>query len=251
MKWGVGLGAFLVAAGAIAALLIWGMTGLPAFGRYPGPYGPAVVAGPMRARHADNAVTTVVMDVRAVDTGGEEMILYAAVIGVLMLLRPRAGDDAAPPGEEGDVDRLAPSTAVRAVAALLVAPAAVLGEYVVYHGQITPGGGFQGGVILAAPLLLLLLAYRRRVFARLHRQSGWEVGQAIALVLFLGYGFLGPASRSKGFFTNFLPHGATGTDFSAGSIPLLNVVSGGAVATAVVLVVIDLLRERRGVHPPK
>jgi multicomponent Na+:H+ antiporter subunit B len=35
----------------------------------------------------------------------------------------------------------------------------VLGFYIILHGHLTPGGGFQGGVIVAAGVALVFLAY--------------------------------------------------------------------------------------------
>lgn len=35
----------------------------------------------------------------------------------------------------------------------------ILGFYIILHGHLTPGGGFQGGVIVAAGVALVFLAY--------------------------------------------------------------------------------------------
>jgi multicomponent Na+:H+ antiporter subunit C len=78
--------------GAFGALLVWALYGLPAFGHYRGPYGNVVNRIVVPERHATNAVGTTVFDIRAVDTMGEELILFAAVVGVVMLLR-RTGED--------------------------------------------------------------------------------------------------------------------------------------------------------------
>jgi multicomponent Na+:H+ antiporter subunit B len=232
---------FAVAAAGLAVLLAWGVGGLPAFGRYPGPYGDRVARLAVPARHATNATTTVVMDVRAVDTAGEELILFAAVVGLLMLLRTKPGEvDRASPAPQG---RTAPSTPVRITTSALVAPAAVLGLYVVAHGQITPGGGFQGGVLLAAPSVLVLLAGRTRAFDRLHRQQAWETAQSVAVTGFLVVGLLGLVQPARAFLANFLPLGSPATVFSAGTIPVLNVLAGVAVATAVVLVIVRVLHQ--------
>lgn len=49
------------------------------------------------------------------------------------------------------------SVIVRTTAKLLVPFIQVFGLYVVFHGAKSPGGGFQGGAILAASLILLRL----------------------------------------------------------------------------------------------
>ena len=49
------------------------------------------------------------------------------------------------------------SVTVRTVAKLLIPVIQVFGVYVVFHGSKSPGGGFQGGAILAAGLILARL----------------------------------------------------------------------------------------------
>jgi multicomponent Na+:H+ antiporter subunit B len=235
---------FVVAAAGFALFLIWGLGGLPSFGHYPGPYGPQVDQQAYNSRHATNAVTTVVMDIRGVDTAGEELILLAAVVGVLMLLREQRNEDAElPPAEHRDPARVDVSNAVGTAAMWLVAPAAMLGLYVVGHGQLTPGGGFQGGIVLGVPSALVLLSGRRKTFDRWHSPLPWEIAQAIAVFAFLGLGFAGLASSRHAFLANFLPYGVTGTEFSAGTIEILNVIAGVAVSTAVVLLLVALLHQ--------
>ena len=78
---------FLVAAAVAGGLLLWGLTGLPDYGVYPGPYGDVLNAVAVGERKATNVVAAVTFDYRGVDTMGEEYILFAAVIGVAILLR--------------------------------------------------------------------------------------------------------------------------------------------------------------------
>lgn len=240
---------FIVAAAGAAALAAWGGSGLPRFGHYPGPYGDQVIQKAEPLRHATNAVTTVVMDMRAVDTAGEEMILLAAAVGVLMLLRKLAGERDVEPRDNIAGRRFDPSSPVRTVSAALVAPVMLLGLYIVFHGQLTPGGGFQGGVILAAPSILVFLAARYRSYERLHVPVRWEIAQAICVSAFLGLGFAGMIIAGP-FLQNVLPLGVTGTVFSAGNIPVLNVVAGPAVATAIVLIATELLQQVTEVRGP-
>jgi multicomponent Na+:H+ antiporter subunit B len=235
--------AFLAAAVAVAVIFLWGVYGLPSFGHYPGPYGDEVVRSALHDRHATNAVTSVVMDIRAVDTAGEELILFAAAVGVIMLLRKQRGERlVAPPAFAEGRHPIPPSNPVRVVSAALIAPAVILGLYLVGHGQLTPGGGFQGGVVLAVPSVLVFLAARIRSFERLHPGPTWEIAQAIAIAAFLGVGVVGLIDEDA-FLANVLPFGTTGTVYSAGTIPVLNVIAGPAVATAIVLILIELLEQ--------
>ena len=51
------------------------------------------------------------------------------------------------------------SPIVRTTARLLFPFTFLFGAYVVIHGHLTPGGGFPGGVIIAASFVMLVLAY--------------------------------------------------------------------------------------------
>src|ERR687887_806549 len=164
------LGLFGVSGVALAALLVWAFTGLPAFGTFNGEYGWILIDVAGKERHVTNVVASVVFDYRGFDTLGEEFILFAAVMGVAMLLR-EARDDRERPYDEVRSD------AVRAIGLLLVGPTVVFGLYLVAHGYLTPGGGFQGGVAVAAGFLLLYAAGRYRSYRAASPRSLVELGE--------------------------------------------------------------------------
>src|SRR3954454_9391348 len=148
---------FAVSAAGLAVLLTWAFAGVPDFGAYPGRYGriAAQIAVPERA--ATNTVTFTAFDLRAVDTLVEEFIVFAAAIAAVALLRHQRGE---PEREARPDDVLRPltSSAVRVMGAALVGPTVVIALNLVAHGAITPGGGFQGGVVLAAGAVILVAA---------------------------------------------------------------------------------------------
>jgi len=116
-----------------------------------------------------------------------------------------------------------PSTEiVRNGADIMVPLIALFATYIVVHGHLGPGGGFQGGAVAASCALLLLLAkpeYRIKL-AQLSVMESLS-GLFIVLVGIGGIVFAG------GFLDNkILPLGEFGTLFSAGSIPVLSVLLG-------------------------
>ena len=78
---------FVPALGVLFALLLWGFVGMPDFGHYRGPYGFVLDRVATPERHVTNVVNATTYDYRGFDTMGEEFILFAAVIGVVLLLR--------------------------------------------------------------------------------------------------------------------------------------------------------------------
>jgi multicomponent Na+:H+ antiporter subunit B len=123
---------------------------------------------------------------------------------------------------------------------VLVGPVVVLGVYVVTHGHISPGGGFQGGVILASGLLLAYAAGQVVALKRVEPTSLVEVAEAsgamaYALVAIGGLVFASAA------LANFLPLGTSGELLSSGTIAVLSVAVGVEVTGAVALILTEFL----------
>lgn len=73
---------------------------------------------------------------------------------------------------------------------LLVPFIQLFGLYIIVHGHYSPGGGFQGGVVLGASFILLALAFDLRTSTRyLSERANMLLGNAGVLV-YVGTGFL-------------------------------------------------------------
>ena len=113
----------------------------------------------MPQRHATDVVSAVSFDYRGIDTLFEEFILFAAVAGVSVLLRPLADETRQLPVDEAPDRRIPPPSPTVGFFAVVVAPLlVVVGLETVTHGQISPGGGFQGGVVVASAVYVIYLA---------------------------------------------------------------------------------------------
>lgn len=253
MTAGVRRAVFLVSAAVAAGLWCWGAWGLPGFGRYPGPYGPVINHLVTGQRHVTEAVAAVTFDYRGFDTLGEEFILFTAAVGAAVLLRDlreEHGRQAEPEGAQTRPARETPDAteAIRVAGQVLAAPVVVLSMYIVTHGHLTPGGGFQGGVIMAAAAFLILLTGRQVDLAPLLDRGPAELGDAIGAMGFAAVG-LAVLGLGGAYLQNLLPLGATGQLDSGGFIPIINALVGLEVASALVLIVSELLtqlQKRRG-----
>ena len=240
---------FAVSGSGLFALLLWGFAGLPDFGDYAGPYGDILNRVAVPERSNTDVVTAVNFDYRAFDTLGEEFILFAAVVGVASLLRTLRGERARRPDDDAP-GRHVPETSltIRLAGLILVAPTVLIGIYVVAHGHQTPGGGFQGGVILATALLLTYLSAdyltMRRVGPTWLIEAAEGAGAA-GLVLIAVAGL----AAGGAFFENVLGKGTPGELPSAGLIPLSNLAVGLAVTGGFAFMVSEFLQQtlvRRG-----
>jgi multicomponent Na+:H+ antiporter subunit B len=246
------VGLFAVAAGGLLALLLWGFSGLPDFGDYRGPYGDILNRVAVPERSTTDVVTAVNFDYRAFDTLGEEFILFAAVVGVASLLRTLRGERERSPDDDAAGRRAPPTSLVVRLAGLaLVAPTVLIGIYIVAHGHQTPGGGFQGGVILATALLLTYLSADYMTMRRVGPTPLIEAGEGSGGAAFVGIALAGLVGAGV-FFENVLPKGTPGELPSAGTIPLSNVAVGLAVTGGFAFMLSEFLqqtlvrRRRRG-----
>jgi multicomponent Na+:H+ antiporter subunit B len=227
----------------LLAALGWGFSGMPAFGHFHGAYGRLLNSVVVPERHTTNAVTAVVFDYRGFDTMGEEFILFASVVGVVLLLR----EEREPPREEIDPVR---SDAIQVFGVVMVGVVAIVGLWVAAFGLITPGGGFQGGVVFAGALALVFLACGYQPWRRFGREQaldGFEGGGAAAYVV-LGIAAL---VASAPFLHNVLGNGDVGGLNSGGSMSILNWAVAIEVAAANLVLYTEFIESYLVPHLPE
>lgn len=251
MSMRVRLAVFAVAGLGVVALLLWGVSGLAPFGHYPGPYGDVLNALAVAQRHVTNIVAAVNFDYRGVDTIGEEFIFFTCVVAVVVLMRRERDEQEIDEPEHRDPDNQAvASDAVRAFCLALVGPAVLLGLYIVTHGALTPGGGFQGGTILGGAFILIFLAGEYAVFRAVVPTTRTEIGDAIGAGGFVVVGLAG-LIEGAAYLTNVLPLGTAGKLNSAGTIPLINLAVGLEVGAGLLLLFSEFFEQALLVRPAK
>ncbi len=176
-----------------------------------------------------NAVTTVVVFFRGFDTLGEIAVLFIAALGIGLMLSSHS--------REAHKEE---SNFILQKASKLLFPIIVLfGVYVMIYGHLSPGGGFQGGVIIASGVLLLLISDEN--FEIPHSIiSTLETFAGISYVLI---GLIGLLVIDK-FLGNFLPHNISemGMLLSGGIIPLVYIVVGIKVGSEMSLIVQHMIK---------
>ena len=118
--------------------------------------------------------------------------------------------------------------------------------YIILHGHLSPGGGFQGGVLIVALVALICLGhgYQKTIetfsYHLLHTTEGY------ASIFYVALGLLGVAMGAH-FAENVLyRQGAIGSLYSAGTIFWMNVTVGVKVITGVgsiSLLMLSVLRD--------
>jgi energy-converting hydrogenase B subunit I len=126
------------------------------------------------------------------------------------------------------------SKIVRTVANQLMAFVLVFGLYVIMHGHVTPGGGFQGGAIIASGVVMLIVAFGSGQIKKFLRERRLSLVESSGALLFILIAFAGIGTV---FFYNFLvgsrifggipPTGPNPGDvWTGGVIPVMNLAVG-------------------------
>ncbi|MDY6801368.1 MAG: Na(+)/H(+) antiporter subunit B [Bacteroidota bacterium] len=164
---------------------------------------------------AANLVTAVIVTYRGLDTLGEVTILFlsAAIVSFLLKIETSTTDER----------KLRATSEILDTASKVLVPVIFLfGIYVFINGHLTPGGGFQGGAIIASGLVLILLS-------KPLRQISHRLISIIESISGLSFVLLGVAGIlfAAGFLDNrILSLGEFGTIFSAGLIPIIYIFVG-------------------------
>ncbi len=142
------------------------------------------------------------------------------------------------------------STVVRTITDFIFGFIIVFGIYIIIHGHLTPGGGFQGGAVVASGFALFFVAFTHD-FNRKKPQKLYGMFESIGLIIFILLAFFG---IYKTFFYNFLANSGSlfgmtirpginpGYFNTGGVVPLMNMAVGFEVACGLSLIVYLLYR---------
>jgi len=179
---------------------------------------------------AVNIVTSVVVNYRGFDTLGEVTVLFIATIGLGAVLTASGREK---------IRKTEPASLVLYTGCRLLFPLILIfGTYIFIHGHLTPGGGFQGGAIIASGFLLIYLGCRERRISRV----AFNLAESLGGLIFVVIGLLGLAFGDY-FLSNFLPKGTANTLFSAGIIPIIYIAIGLKVGSELASIIDNLIEE--------
>jgi len=135
----------------------------------------------------------------------------------------------------------------------------IFGLYVVVHGHLSPGGGFQGGAVMATGAALLIVAHNYKDITSRIRKNAMKICETAGLLMFITAGLSALATggaflnnwmaHNGGLFSTPVAYGANpGVLTSAGLIPLLNIAVGIEVLGGLTVILLYMLS---GVKEPE
>ena len=224
----------------LGLLMLWGCSGLPPFGDYAGPYGDVLNAAAPVERQVQNVVTAINFDYRGIDTLGEEYMLFAAVAATALLLRRLRTEDEHEGKDQHEARQAGDELHVWGIG--VIGCTLLFGVYMVVHGSTSPGGGFQGGCILASAWLVVFLSGDVHLMHRVTSEKAVQLVEALGAGM---YAAIGLAMMVMGglFLQNVLPLGQMGSPLSGGMIAAINAAVGVEVTAGFVLILLEFLRQ--------
>lgn len=137
---------------------------------------------------------------------------------------------------------------IQTICRLLIPPIQLFALYVIAHGHHSPGGGFQGGCILAASFILLVIAYDLQEMKRRMSEKVNIIFCSLGVIIYSGIGLLCMLLGS-----NYLDYGILHTILpvepaEARSLGILGIEIGVGIAVMAVMVSIFLNIASGGEH---
>jgi multicomponent Na+:H+ antiporter subunit B len=199
------------------ALLLYGTAEFPDWGD---PTSPAsthlsndYIEKAVEQTQVPNLVTAVLADYRGFDTMFETAVIFCAGLACFILLRDfgekkerfyrhtptgvilhvKNSTKTLPVGKEFehmDKDWVPPDLIIKTVCRILIPFIQIYAMYVVAHGDFSPGGGFQGGVIFGSSLILLAISYDLKTLLNRVKEKVLGIYAAVGVLIYVGIAVL-------------------------------------------------------------
>ncbi|MCP4718128.1 MAG: Na(+)/H(+) antiporter subunit B [Desulfobacteraceae bacterium] len=165
----------------------------------------------MEETQVPNLVTAVLADYRGFDTMFETAVVFCAGLACFLLLRDfrpkkdhyyrhvptgvvlhfkgsanplKAGNEF----EAVDKDWVPSDIIIKTVCRILIPFIQIYALYVVAHGDFSPGGGFQGGVIFGSSFILLAISYNLKTLMKRITEKFLGIFSATGVLIYVGIG---------------------------------------------------------------
>jgi len=176
----------------IGLLLAWATQDFPRWGDPHSPASSSSVSSHFIANtgvdtEVPNMVTAVLADYRGFDTMLETVVVFIAGLAVFSILK--GGPKQRTRDREFVVD-FEPDLIVTNTVRLIVPVIQIFAFYVLAHGHVSPGGGFQGGVAMGASFILVALAWDLKTALLRFSIDRCFMVAALGIVIYAGIGFL-------------------------------------------------------------
>ncbi|MFO7814132.1 MAG: hydrogen gas-evolving membrane-bound hydrogenase subunit E [Halanaerobiales bacterium] len=180
-----------------------------------------------------NFVTAILYDYRAYDSLGESTIIFGAVSGIVLLLSRKT----LPVSSHGL------SFIVKRTFGMLTPFIFLFSIYIITHGHLSPGGGFQGGVILGAISIIFSIVYGSEFDYKRYSPTTKTLLETSGALLFIGLGFMGILIGGNFLMNLNILNAEVGSLLSAGSIPFINIGIGFKIGAGLAIIFYSMIQK--------
>ncbi len=177
---------------------------------------------------AQNVLTPILLTWRGFDTFGEIIVLFLATTAIAFLSRK----ELAP--KKRTLPQYLDATKVAVAGVSVLQPLLfIFAVYIFSYGHLSPGGAFQGGVILGSGFVLWILVHPEEDF----RFDVLSVIETLSGVAYLGLACMGMIFLGSFLDPGYLPFGEIGSLLSTASLPLMYLFLGIKVGVEMIKIV--------------
>ncbi|MCK5695114.1 MAG: Na(+)/H(+) antiporter subunit B [Desulfobacula sp.] len=218
-----------------------------------------------------NLVTAVLADYRGFDTMFETAVVFCAGLACFLLLRDfrekkerfyrhtptrvilhvKDSKKVLKTGKEFehmDKDWVPSDLIIRTVCRILIPFIQIYALYVVAHGDFSPGGGFQGGVIFGSSLILLAISYDLKTLVRRIKEKVLGIYAALGVLIYVGIGAICMAMGGNFLDYSKLVPIVPGDPHHIRALGMLGVEIGVGIAVTAAMVIIYINIVSEGKH---
>ncbi|GAA0068860.1 Na(+)/H(+) antiporter subunit B [Clostridium sardiniense] len=134
---------------------------------------------------------------------------------------------------------------VKICGSIILPLALLLGIYIILHGHLSPGGGFQGGVIIASAVSIYYVAYGREKTLKMFNSKRLSRMEELGALTFIFIASLG-VIYGVSFFSNILSKGNVGNIFSSGTVFFMNFAVGYKVLAGISVLILVVISSLKG-----
>ncbi|MFW6305802.1 MAG: hydrogen gas-evolving membrane-bound hydrogenase subunit E [Bacillota bacterium] len=219
--------------GLLAIILLFNFGLIPEQIVIPGSTADHIIKNGVDETGSFNLVTAILYDYRAFDSLGESTVIFAAVSAIVLILSFKT----LPVSSKGL------SFIVKRTFGVLTPFVFLYALYIITHGHLSAGGGFQGGVVLGSISIIFSIVYGSAYDYENYSpktKTLLETGGALVFVFLGGFGLI-----SGGYFlSNFnLLFSQPGSLISAGSIPFINIGIGFKVGAGLAIIFYTMIQK--------
>ncbi len=217
----------------LGGILLFSLSFVPEQELVPGSTAEHIISSGLKETGSLNLVTAILYDYRAFDSLGESTVIFAAVSAIVLILSFKT----LPVSSRGL------SIIAKRTFGFLTPFVFLFGLYIISHGHLSPGGGFQGGVILGSISIIFSIVYGSAFDYKRFSPQNKTILETGGALLFVLAGILG-IFFEEGFLDNlnFLIGGA-GSLLSAGSIPIINLGIGFKVGAGLAIIFYSMIQK--------